>query len=104
MTNYKFNINPKEPGKEQIDRNRDFGKVLQNYQRMTHPLYRTPLYRYRKIFLGVIIVLSVAWMVIEFGEHENKMKKQAADSILKKTNDSLKKNPAGGKAVKPSGD
>jgi hypothetical protein len=70
MANYNFNIDPKEPREEEIMRHKDFGKVMQNYQRMTHPLYRTPLYRYRKILLIVILVLLVAWLVAEFGDEQ----------------------------------
>lgn len=80
MANYKFNIDPKEPREEQIARHKDFGKVMQNYQKMTHPLYRTPLYRYRKIFLIVVLVLLVAFIVAEFGEG-NEAKKEKRDSL-----------------------
>lgn len=81
MANYNFNIDPKEPREEEIMRHKDFGKVMQNYQRMTHPLYRTPLYRFRKIFLIVILVLLVAWIVAEFSEDEKKQK--AGNDTLK---------------------
>jgi hypothetical protein len=77
---YKFNINPSEPSDDKIARHKDFGKVLHNYQRMTNPLYRTPLYIYRKIFLAVIFVLALAWMVVEFGEHESAKNKIPVDS------------------------
>ena len=80
MTNYKFNIGPKDPREEQIARHKDFGKVMQNYQKMTHPLYRTPLYRYRKIFLIVVLVLLVAFIVAEFGDGDN-AKKEKKDSL-----------------------
>lgn len=80
MANYKFNIDPKEPREEQIARHKDFGKVMQNYQKMTHPLYRTPLYRYRKIFLIVVLVLLVAFIVAEFGDG-NEAKKEKRDSL-----------------------
>lgn len=79
MTNYHFNIDPKDPREEEIMRHKDFGKIMQNYQRMTHPLYRTPLYRYRKIFLIVILVLLVAWLVSEFGDDEKN--KERKDSL-----------------------
>lgn len=79
MSQFKFNIDPKEPRDEQIEKHRDFGKVMQNYQRMTHPLYRTPLYRFRKIFLIVILVLLVAWLVAEFSETDGQ--KERKDSL-----------------------
>jgi len=90
MAKFKFNIDPKEPREEQIARHKDFGKVMHNYQRMTNPLYRTPLYIYRKLFLAVVLVLVLAWMVIEFGEYESKKNAAPKDSIQKM--DSVKKN------------
>lgn len=80
MSNYKFNIDPKDPREDQIARHKDFGKIMHNYQRMTNPLYRTPLYRYRKVFLVVLLVLLVAWLIAEYGD-EQKEKPGKKDSI-----------------------
>lgn len=90
MSNYKFNIDPQEPREEQIVRYKDFGKVMQNYQRMTNPLYKTPLYRYRKLFLIVFLVLFVAWLVAEFGDRNNEKKNFPIDSTQQLKKDSLK--------------
>ncbi len=84
MTKFKFDIDPKEPREEQIAKHKDFGKVMQNYQRMTNPLYRTPLYRYRKVFIVVLLALLVAWLVSEFGEEENGEKKKG-DTLKRDT-------------------
>ncbi len=82
MTKYSFHINPNEPGDDRINRQKDFGRVMQNYQHLTHPLYRTPLYRYRKVFLSLLLVLVCVWLVIEFGDEEvPDTKKQKADSV-----------------------
>jgi hypothetical protein len=89
MSNFKFNIDPKDPREEQIARHKDFGKVMQNYQRMTNPLYRTPLYRYRKLFIAVLLILVVAWLAAEFGESKDDEKNVPADTLHKK--DSVKK-------------
>lgn len=84
MSGYKFNIDPRPPKEEKIAEHRDFGRVMHNYQRMTNPLYRTPLYRYRKIFLGLLLVLVVAFIVSEYGnEQKEEQKKQKQDSIQK---------------------
>jgi hypothetical protein len=84
MSGYKFNIDPRPPKEEKIAQHRDFGKVMHNYQRMTNPLYRTPLYRYRKIFLGLLLVLVVAFLISEYGdEQKEEMKRQKQDSIQK---------------------
>jgi hypothetical protein len=84
MSNFKFDIDPKDPRDEQIARHKDFGKVMQNYQRMTNPLYRTPLYRYRKIFIAVLLALLVAFLVSEFGDGNDEEKKAPIDSMVKK--------------------
>jgi hypothetical protein len=80
MSNYKFNIDPEDPREDQVARHKDFGKIMHNYQRMTNPLYRTPLYRYRKVFLVVLLVLLVAWLIAEYGD-EQKEHKEKKDSI-----------------------
>jgi hypothetical protein len=81
MTKYSFHINPNEPGEDRINRKKDFGRVMQNYERMTHPLYRTPLYRYRKVFLSLLLVLVCVWLVIEFGNEEATDKRKQGDTL-----------------------
>lgn len=82
MSGYKFNIDPRPPKEEKIAQHRDFGRVMHNYKRMTNPLYRTPLYRYRKVFLSLLLVLVVAWLISEYGdEHEQMREQQRQDSI-----------------------
>lgn len=81
MSKFKFDIDPKEPREDQIARHKDFGKVMHNYQRMTHPLYRTPLYRYRKIFIAVFLALLVMWLVSEFGDGQEEQKNIPADTL-----------------------
>ena len=90
MSNYKFNLNPKDPDPKMVDRHKNFGKILENYQRMTHPLYKTPLFRFRRIGLAVILVLTLTWMVVEFGGHNNQHDKRTIDSLNKVKQDSLK--------------
>lgn len=85
MTKYSFHINPNEPGEDRINRRKDFTRVMQNYERMTHPLYRTPLYRHRKVFLSLLLVLVCVWLVIEFGDEEVKDKSKAGDTLKRDT-------------------
>lgn len=95
MSNYKFNLNPKDPDPKMVERHKDFGKVLTNYQKMTNPLYKTPLYRFRNIGIAVILVLTLTWMVIEFGGHKEDRAKEIKDSINKAKVDSLRTTSAG---------
>ena len=91
MSGYKFNIDPRPPKEDKIAQHRDFGKVMTNYKRMTNPLYRTPLYRFRRVFLGLLLVLVVAWLISEYGDEQAKEQQQhAADSAH--IADSLKKS------------
>jgi len=84
MSGYKFNIDPRPPKEDKIAEHRDFGKVMHNYKRTINPLYGTPIYRYRKVFFGLLLVLVVSWLVSEYGdEHEAEMKQQRADSVRK---------------------
>lgn len=90
MSGFKFNIDPAPPKEEKIAEHRNFGNVLHNYQRMTNPLYKTPLYRYRRVFLSLVLVLVVAWLISEYGNDERLEKEnRAADSIRRA--DSLSK-------------
>jgi len=67
MTRYKIHIDPNVPGDEQIDKRKDFKKLLYNYQKATKPLYRSPLnlYKNRKIFLAVLIIIALVWILTE---------------------------------------
>ena len=55
------------PSDEEMSKYKDFGKLTHNYQRMTEPLYKRPIYRYRKGFLIILLVLLILWLVMEFG-------------------------------------
>lgn len=55
------------PSDEEMSKYKDFGKLTHNYQRMTEPLYKRPIHRYRKGFLMILLVLLILWLIIEFG-------------------------------------
>jgi|GEM_PF-911008 hypothetical protein len=91
MSGYKFNIDPRPPKEDKIAEHRDFGRVMHNYQRMTNPLYLTPLYRYRKVFLSLLLVLVVAFLIAEYADEQKQEQKnlkqdsiERADSIAKR--------------------
>lgn len=68
MGKYKFNIDKKIPSDEQIDKHKDFKKLLYNYQKGTKPLYKTPLYKKRKVYLVVLLILLIVYLVVEFSQ------------------------------------
>lgn len=82
MTKYKFNIDKPDPSDEKIDRHKDFGKLQANYNRMTKPLYKTPLYKNPKVFLVLLLILVLAYVIAEFTaekkEHTTPPKKDSA--------------------------
>ena len=67
MTKFKIHIDPKIPADDQIEKRKDFRKLLYNYQNATRPLYKSPLnlYKNRKVFLAVLIILALTWIIVE---------------------------------------
>lgn len=55
------------PSEKEMSRYKDFGKLVHNYERATEPLYRRLLYRNRKRFLGLLLILIILYLVFEFG-------------------------------------
>jgi len=54
------------PSDEEMNKYKDFGKLKHNYEKMTDPIYKRPIYRYRKGFLIILLVLLVLWLLMEF--------------------------------------
>jgi hypothetical protein len=79
--NYKINIDRPLPSDEQISRHKDFGRILADYHNLTQPIYRVPLYKNPKAFLGLVFIATVALLVFWAVEQEDKdlekAKKQA---------------------------
>lgn len=74
MARYHANTNQEKkesfndvPSTEDMNKYKDFGKLTHNYQRMTKPLYKRPVYRYRKGFLMILLILLLLYLIIEFG-------------------------------------
>jgi len=70
MPNTKFKIDPPELKDEQINKHKDFKKLMYNYQSATKPLYKTPLYKNRKVFLIILLILLVMFVIIEFIDNQ----------------------------------
>ena len=74
MTRYHANTDQEKkesfndvPSQEEMSKYKDFGKVTHNYQRMTKPLYKRPLHKYRKGFLMILLILILLYLITEFG-------------------------------------
>lgn len=91
MSNYKFDIDPKLPDDAKIEKQKDFQRLMGNYQRMTRPVYQTPLYKYRNVFLGLVLLVVIVWLVVEAEQHRKNSKEHPKnDSAQTDTMSSLK--------------
>ncbi|MBL0330162.1 MAG: hypothetical protein IPP64_12265 [Bacteroidetes bacterium] len=70
MSNLKFNIDRPDLPDEQINKHKDFKKLMYNYQSATKPLYKTPLYKNKKVFIVILLILLVMFVIIEAMEKE----------------------------------
>ena len=68
MSEFKFNIGEKEPDEKQIDRHKDFKKLLYNYEEVTRPLHKSPLYFYKNRRLWFIILIILLLLVVILSE------------------------------------
>ena len=55
------------PSEKEMSKYKDFGKLTHNYERMTKPLYKRLLYKYRKGFMMILLILLLLWLILEFG-------------------------------------
>jgi hypothetical protein len=66
MSRYKFHTDRKSLPDEEIEKMKDFRKVVFRYEKAGRPLYKFPLYRYknRKVWMAVFLVLLVVYLII----------------------------------------
>lgn len=50
---------------KQVNKHKNFNKLMHEYQHATKPLYKTPLYKNKKVFLVVLIILLVIYLIYE---------------------------------------
>ena len=63
---YIIDNKPEQLTDEEIKSTKDFKKLSFRYQKATTPLYKTPLYKYkyRKIFLAVLLIALIIWVIV----------------------------------------
>lgn len=66
----KFNIDKSDPSDEQLNKHKDFKKLIYNYQTATKPLYRISLYKNKKVFLIILLILLIMFIIVEVLEKE----------------------------------
>ncbi|MDF2436949.1 MAG: hypothetical protein K0Q95_1325 [Bacteroidota bacterium] len=72
MSDKKFNIGKPDLPDEQINKHKDFKKLMYNYQTGTSPLYKTPLYKNKKVFLIILLILLIIFVLGEVIEKDEK--------------------------------
>jgi hypothetical protein len=56
----------------QINKHKNFNKLMHEYQTATTPLYKTPLYKNKKVFLVVLLIVLVLYLIVESVVKEEK--------------------------------
>jgi hypothetical protein len=70
--NLKFKSNDTALSDSQINKHKNFSKLMHEYQRGTTPLYKTPLYKNKRVFLVLLLILLVLFVIVEVLEKEEK--------------------------------
>jgi hypothetical protein len=83
MSKYKFDIDKPNLTDEQIEKHKDFKKLMYNYQHATKPLYKTPLYKNKKVFLIILLILLIMFLVMEVLEKEKVVKEPEKKEQMK---------------------
>jgi hypothetical protein len=89
MVKYRFKDDLKEPSDEQIGSHKDFGRLKANYNQATRPLYKTPLYKNKKVFLALVLLALIAFLIAEYLDEKGKK-----ESIPSKENSVCPKDAA----------
>lgn len=77
MTHYQFKTDIPTLTDEQISKHKDFRKLRANYNEATKPLYKTPLYKNKKVFLALILIVLLAYLLAEFLDEKKEKPKPA---------------------------
>ena len=70
MTKLKFDIDKQDLSDEQINKHKDFKKLIYNYETATKPLYKTPLNKNKKVFLVILLILLLTIVIIEVFDND----------------------------------
>jgi hypothetical protein len=83
MTQYKFNINKKGLSDEQVNKHKDFKKLMHEYDHMVNPLYRKPLYKNKKTWLIIFLILLIMYIIVEFTQKNTERDQTKESPTLK---------------------
>ena len=84
MSNHQIKIGKTEISDEKIRKHKDFKKLRANYDKAVKPLYQTPLYRDKKAFIVLLIILLLTYIIAEIVSIEKDNEKQKTEQHDKK--------------------
>ncbi|HET6226430.1 MAG TPA: hypothetical protein VFF27_09140 [Bacteroidia bacterium] len=82
--NLKFKSDNTPLSDTQINKHKNFTTLMHEYQKGTTPLYKTPLYKNKKVFLVLLLILLVLFLVVEVLEKEEKQDSTPANTTQNK--------------------
>lgn len=72
----RYKVNKIKVTDNEINKHKDFGKLIANYQKATRPITKSHLYKYknRNIFMVILIILLLLWLLFyEANKEEQEM-------------------------------
>lgn len=64
----KYKLDNEDRGADKLDdkdinKHKDFKKLMANYEKVTNPLYKTPLYKNPKILITLLLILIILYLL-----------------------------------------
>lgn len=85
MTKYKLHTQEIEINEDIIGKHKDFKKLMHQYQKATKPLYLTPLYKDKKAFLTILLIVLLAYIIAQFNRvQEEDLEKNSTEQVISK--------------------
>jgi hypothetical protein len=72
--NLKFKSDAPKLSDAQINTHKNFTKLMHEYKTGTTPLYKTPLYKNKKVFLVLLVIFLIMFLIAEVLEKEEQPK------------------------------
>lgn len=74
--NYDIRIGKVVPSTESVERYKNFNSVLMDYKQVARDIHKKPLYKNPKMFMGLMLVLVIAYLVFEAVDEEDAMREK----------------------------
>lgn len=69
---YKIKVGETQVPEKVIEKHKNFAEVMTSYREITRPWYKIPLYKNPKAFLGLVMIVALAFLVFEAVSEEEK--------------------------------